>query len=293
LALARWLTQPDNPLTARVMVNRLWKHHFGTGIVRTTANFGTTGEEPTHPELLDWLAIEFQRQKWSIKSMHRLMVTSSVYRQSSRVTPQILRADPDGSLLSRMSLRRLEAEAVRDSLLTVAGELDFSQYGSGDPVTVRKDGLVTVERTERGWRRSIYALQRRTQTPTLLENFDFPQMGPNCLERSEAIVAPQALHLMNNAMVRELAERFAERVWNGGDPAMQVERVYAIALGRPPTAGERSLGVEMLVEFQQRWLSESKKTEASQATTAKLAAHRGLTSYCHAILNSAAFLYVD
>ncbi|MBT4867094.1 MAG: DUF1553 domain-containing protein [Planctomycetaceae bacterium] len=295
LALARWLTQPENPLTARVMVNRLWKHHFGAGIVRTTANFGTTGEEPTHPELLDWLAGEFGRQKWSIKSMHRLMVTSSTYRQSSRVTPQKIKSDPDGSLLSRMPLRRLEAEAVRDSLLSVAGELNFSQYGPGDPVTIRKDGLVTVQRTERGWRRSIYALQRRTQTPTLLENFDFPQMGPNCLERSEAIVAPQALHLMNNAMVRELAERFAERVWNGGGhgPALQVGRVYSTALGRPPTEDERDLGVEMMGEFQQRWLGESKKTGDAQATTAKEAARRALTSYCHAILNSAAFLYVD
>jgi mono/diheme cytochrome c family protein len=294
LALARWLTEPGHPLTARVMVNRLWKHHFGAGIVRTTANFGTTGEEPTHPELLDWLAGEFQRRDWSIKSMHRLMVTSSTYRQSSRVTPQGQQADPDGQLLSRMPLRRLEAEAVRDSLLSVAGELDFSQYGPGDPVTIRKDGLVTVERTERGWRRSIYALQRRTQTPTLLENFDFPQMGPNCLERSEAIVAPQALHLMNNAMVRELAERFAERVWNGGDHdrPLQVDRVYAIALGRSPTKGERSLGVEMLGEFQRRWLDESKKTDAAPAGI-KPAARRALTSYCHAILNSAAFLYVD
>ena len=295
LALARWLTKPGHPLTARVMVNRLWKHHFGAGIVRTTANFGTTGEEPTHPELLDWLASEFQRRDWSIKSMHRLMVTSSTYRQSSRVTPQGVKTDPDGWLLSRMPLRRLEAEAVRDSLLSVAGELNFSQYGPGDPVTIRKDGLVTVQRTERGWRRSIYALQRRTQTPTLLENFDFPQMGPNCLERSEAIVAPQALHLMNNAMVRELAERFAERVWNGDehDPALQVGRVYAIALGRPPTADERSLGIEMLAEFQRRWLGESKKTKAAQATTSELAARRALISYCHAILNSAAFLYVD
>jgi hypothetical protein len=295
LALARWLTEPGHPLTARVMVNRLWKHHFGAGIVRTTANFGTTGEEPTHPELLDWLAGEFQSRDWSIKSMHRLMVTSSTYRQSSRVTPQGQKADPDGWLLSRMPLRRLEAEAVRDSLLSVAGELSFSQYGPGDPVSIRKDGLVTVERTERGWRRSIYALQRRTQTPTLLENFDFPQMGPNCLERSEAIVAPQALHLMNNAMVRGLAERFAERVWNGGDhdPAQQVSRVYPIALGRLPTEVERSLGVEMLVEFQRRWLDESKKTDAAQAKTGEVAARRALTSYCHAILNSAAFLYVD
>jgi hypothetical protein len=295
LALARWLTQTDNPMTARVMVNRLWKHHFGAGIVRTTANFGTTGEEPTHPELLDWMAGEFQRQKWSIKAMHRLMVTSSTYRQSSLVTPQALKTDPDGSLLSRMPLHRLEAEAVRDSLLSVSGELDFAQYGPGDSVTVRKDGLVTVERTERGWRRSIYALQRRTQTPTLLENFDFPQMGPNCLERSEAIVAPQALHLMNNAMVRELAERFAERVWHGGDhdPALQVGRVYAIALGHPPTEAERSLGVELLAEFQRRWLDESHKTGAAQAATAEVAARRALTSYCHAILNSAAFLYID
>ena len=270
LALAQWLIRSDHPLTARVMVNRIWKEHFGTGIVKTLANFGKTGAPPTHPELLDWLAQEFIRQGWSIKSMHRLMMTSSAYRQSSNVTSTHENVDPENLLFSRMAMRRMEAEVLNDTMLLVAGRLDETRYGVPAPVQVRDDGLVMPIETERGWRRSIYVQQRRTNIPTILDSFDLPQMNPNCVERLDSTVATQALHLMNNTMVRRLADSFAERVKReaGSDPKQQIEKMYWIALSRPPGDEERKLSLEAL-------------------TTLPLA------KLCHTMLKSAALLYID
>ena len=212
LAFARWLTADEHPLTARIIVNRIWKYYFGRGIVGTLDNFGETGDRPTHPELLDWLAVELVRNGWRMKSIHRLILASTAYRQSSAVTRQQLQLDPENQLLSRMPLKRLDAESLRDSLLAVAGELDPRQFGPGDAVSSRADGLVTAVRGPRGWRRSIFLLQRRTQISTLLQNFDLPRMNPNCIQRPISNVAPQALHLLNNKLIRELSDRFAERV---------------------------------------------------------------------------------
>ncbi|HVC97157.1 MAG TPA: DUF1553 domain-containing protein, partial [Pirellulales bacterium] len=234
LAFARWLTRPEQPLTARVMVNRVWKHHFGAGIVRSLGNFGKTGTGPSHPELLDWLAIEFVRQGWSLKAMHRLMMTSNTYRQSSAVTEVHAKLDPDNRLWSRMPLARLDAEALRDSLLLVSSSLVVRPFGPPDPVQAHPDGLVTVGKQDTGgWRRSAYVAQYRKQIPTLLEAFDLPLMNPNCVERPTSIVAPQALHLLNDGTIRELSERFAERVRAeaGDDRRRQVERVYLVAGG--------------------------------------------------------------
>jgi hypothetical protein len=286
LAFARWLTRPDNPLTARVLVNRVWKGHFGAGIVRTPGNFGRIGTPPTHPELLDWLAGEFVRQGWSLKALHRLLMTSTTYRQSSALTAEQARFDPENALCSRMPLMRLSAEELYDTLLLVAGRLDETPFGPPDPVEVRGDGLVTPARTARGWRRSVYVTQQRKQLPTLLETFDLPQMNPSCLERRDSTVAPQALHLMNDGRVQELAGCFAERVAReaGADPARQVEWVYRSALGRPPTTEEKGIGTEALCRFTAEWVKHLAADEARR---------RALATYCHTILNSAAFLYVD
>ena len=291
LALARWLTKPDNPLTARVMVNRLWKHHFGRGIVSTLDNFGATGARPSHPQLLDRLAVEFVRSGWSIKALHRLMLTSSVYRQQSRLTSELAEADPENSLFSRMPLRRMEAEVVRDSLLAVSGQLDPTPFGPPDGVEVRGDGLVTSKKTGGGWRRSIYVLQRRTQIPTLLDSFDFPQMGPNCLERTVSIVAPQALHLLNDAQVHQWSRRFADRVGAevGEDRDAQIHRVHALAFGAAPTVAERSAALEMLDAVAKRWRGELGSTDDAN----REARRRALANYCHAVMNSAAFVYID
>jgi mono/diheme cytochrome c family protein len=291
LALARWLTQPDHPLTARVIVNRVWKHHFGVGIVATPGNFGKTGAPPTHPELLDWLAGEFVRGGWSIKSLHRLMVTSATYQQSSQVTPELAAVDPENKLLSRMPLRRVEAEILRDSLLFVAGQLDESQFGPPVDVDVQGDGLVTAKSTSRGGRRSVYVLHRRTKLPTILETFDSPQMGPNCLERGESIVAPQALHLLNNQTVHELAGHFADRILAeaGADSNQQIVRAHQLAFGPAPADDELQIARETLSQLTQEWRSALGQQPDAEAQAARCA----LQNYCHAILNSAAFVYVD
>ena len=212
---ARWLTRPDHPLTARVAVNRIWQHHFGSGIVKSLGNFGKVGTPPTHPELLDWLAREFVSRGWSFKALHRLMMTSSTYRQSSTVTDEQERLDPDNSLFSRQPLVRLDAESLYDTLLLVSGRLNESRGGPGDPVQVRADGLATPDGTDRGWRRMIYVRHLRKQIPTELESFDYPAMNPNCSERRNSTVVVQALHLMNSGMIQNLAEDFARRVSRG------------------------------------------------------------------------------
>ena len=292
LALARWLVAPDHPLTARVMVNRIWKEHFGVGIVKTLDNFGRTGTPPSHPDLLDWLAREFVRQGWSLKRLHRLMMTSSTYCQASVITPVHEARDPENRLLSRMPMRRMDAEVLRDTLLYVSASLDETRFGRPDQVDVRKDGLVTSKGTERGWRRSIYVQQRRKEIPTLLEVFDLPQMNPNCVERTNSTVASQALLLMNNRMIHELADAFADRVIAEGavDPLSQVKSVYLLALSRPPAEDEKAVSLDLLSQLTDEWASER---DAQEATHEETAARRALAAYCHTILNSAAFVYID
>ena len=288
LAFGRWLTADEHPLTARIIVNRIWKHYFGRGIVGTLDNFGETGDRPTHPELLDWLAVELVRNGWRLKSIHRLILTSSAYRQSSAVTDRQRQVDPENRLLGRMPLKRLDAESLRDSLLSVAGELDSRQFGPGDAVSARADGLVTAVRGPRGWRRSIFLLQRRTQISTLLQNFDLPRMNPNCVQRPISNVAPQALHLLNNKAIRELADRFAERVEKqvGDDARRQTARVYRIALGRTPGDEELAATVPVLEKLRREWAAELKNDQAA-------ARRRALGNLCHAVMNSAAFMYLD
>lgn len=300
LAFARWLTHPNQPLTARVIVNRVWKLHFGRGIVETLGNFGRNGARPTHPKLLDWLAREFVRQGWSFKQLHRLLLTSTTYRQSSLVDADTEKLDPDGRLYSRMPLRRMDAEEVRDSLLLIGGRLDERRFGPADPVKSRKDGLVMSEGTGRGWRRSIYIQQRRKEPLTLLESFDLPAMNPNCISRRNSNVSPQALFLMNNSRIIELAESFAQRVIRsvGDTPKDQVDAVYRSALSRPPTAVEKKMGIETLEELRHEWLTVVSSTGARADDTTETddplkPTERALADFCHTIVNSAAFLYID
>jgi hypothetical protein len=285
LAFARWLTEPDHPLTARVMVNRIWYHHFGTGLVKSLENFGVKGDRPSHPELLDWLAVEFVRHGWSIKQLHRSILNSRTYRQSSAVSDSAQNRDPQNRLLSRMSLRRMDAESLRDTLLFVSGQLETTPGGPPDPVFVDRDGLVSVTPSPDGrWRRSIYLQYRRTEIPSMMATFDYPEMGPNCLSRSVSTISPQSLMLMNNQHVRELAAAFADRVVELAQKRESerledhVQAVYEIALSRSPSSLESEIGVETLRELRAAWKD---KPQAA------------IESYCHTILNSAAFLYVD
>lgn len=292
LAFARWLIRPDHPLTARVEVNRLWKRHFGSGLVATLGNFGKAGSAPTHPELLDWLAREFVRQGWSRKAMHRLIMTSATYRQTSVLEPEQERRDPTNALYSRMPLARMDAEALYDTFLQVAGRLDETPFGPGDLVQVRQDGLVTPAGTARGWRRLVYVLQTRKQVPTHLENFDFPAMNPNCIERRDSTVAPQALYLMNNAMIDQLAAGFAQRVRReaGFDRASPIQRVYWIAFGRRPTREEEKTGMDAMRKLVDAW---SGHLPGSGQLDPEQRALKALATYCHAIMNSADFLFID
>jgi Protein of unknown function (DUF1549)/Protein of unknown function (DUF1553)/Planctomycete cytochrome C len=313
LAFAKWLTQAEHPLTARVLVNRVWKLHFGTGIVSTLGNFGKVGAPPSHPELLDWLAAEFVKKGWSIKKLHKFLMMSSVYRQSSqfRIANFGLRiekpstaalglasgllANPKSEIPNskwEMPLVRLDAEALYDTMLFVAGKLDETPFGPGDSVQRRADGLITPNSSAKGWRRLIYVTQTRKQIPTHLENFDFPQMNPNCLERRDSTVAPQALHLLNNGMVQQLAEHFAQRVKHevGTEPGKQIERAHLIALSRRPSVEEKKLGIEAIAKLTEKWEQHLAKIGKPDKEAAGL---KALTSYCHAILNSAAFMYVD
>jgi hypothetical protein len=220
------------------------------------------------------------------------MMTSSAYRQRSAVTPEREKLDPENALYSRTPLVRLDAEALYDTLLLTAGQLDETPFGPADTLQVRADGLTTPTATERGWRRLIYVKHLRKQLPTHLETFDYPQMNPNCVERRDSIVAPQALQLMNAGMVHDLAGHFAHRVLRnaGTDPAKQVELVYLIALSRPPSAEEKKIGAEALGKLMDEWA----KQRADSAEPDKDAAGlKALTTYCHAVMNSAGFLYVD
>ena len=295
LALARWLVQPNHPLTSRVMVNRVWQHHFGKGLVTTPGNLGRMGAKRSHPKLLDWLATEFVRQGWSLKALHKLIMTSTVYRQESWDEAKKEEKDPGNQLLSRYPLRRLDADAIRDMILKVAGRLDRTQYGSAVELEVRGDGEVIEKCGDQGCRRSIYILQRRSTPLTMLQAFDAPQLTPNCLKRAESTVSSQALQLWNSGMLRENARFFAGRVMDAvGEKQVekQVERLYLMALSRYPTQEERATAVEEITDLTRKWGDhfEKKVPEGPKAARARWEA---LAIFCHTILNSAEFIYVD
>jgi len=273
------------------MINRIWRFHFGAGLVRSLDNFGKLGTRPTHPELLDWLAREFIRRKWSIKEMHRLMMTSATYRQSSAIGQAVRKIDPYNKLLSHMPLRRMDAEELRDTLLHMAGELNLSKYGRPDAVDVKADGLVTSRQGRGGgYRRSIYVRMRRKEIPTILAAFDLPQMNPNCSERPSSTVAQQSLHLMNDKLVRALSGKFAQRVQaKTADPAGQVELIFVTAYGRKPTANEKTVTVDALLKLTDAWQRHFK----AKKQPAKKAHLKALQTICHTAMNSASLLYVD
>lgn len=305
LALAKWLTRRDNPLTARVMVNRIWLHHFGKGIVATPENFGHSGTPPTHPELLDWLAVDFMEHGWSIKRLHRMMMTSTAYRQSARRPAEgeasIARtADPENELLWRMNLRRVEAEVLRDAVLAISDKLDRTTCGPPVPVEMNPDGLVTV--SEKGptptskWRRSLYVKSLRGSHPlgqgfklSMFEIFDYPEIVINCTHRTNSTTPLQSLALVNSKFMLEQARFFAERVRNvsgeNAPSASLVETAFKLALGRQPSAGELQFCQEFLTAQTQVFAQEEK-------TTPEQAAQQALAGLCLMLLASNEFLYI-
>ena len=258
--LARWLTRSDHPLTARVIVNRLWQHHFGRGIVATPNDFGVKGARPTHPELLDWLATELVGNHWSLKHIHRLMVLSATYRQAQAAPHP---ADPDNKLLGRMPRRRLEAEAVRDSILAAAATINLRVGGPSVKVPLEPevydliftegepDGLwpVTPDAAQHR-RRSVYLFNKRNVRLPVLEAFDQPDTLNSCAVRPISTFAPQALILMNGPFAQEQGKALATQLANDsrGDTAKELDSLYRRTLGRIPTAAERTAAEEFLRE---------------------------------------------
>jgi hypothetical protein len=251
--LAEWLADPRNPLTARVMVNRIWQGHFGEGIVRTPSNFGLTGETPTHPELLDWLAAEFVARGWSIKAMHRIIMTSSAYRMSGEALPGHGEIDANNRLLSRFPMRRLDVEEIRDSLLALDGSLDFSMGG-----TLLKDYTQEKEFSEgrkslspeASKRRSVYLPLRRANLAGIYTLFDFGDATTSTEARTQTNVAPQALFMMNSAFVAERAQSVARYLLGSyTDDVRRIERAWFLALGRPPQPQETQQALEYLERF--------------------------------------------
>lgn len=256
-AFADWIASPENPLTARVMVNRIWQHHFGEGIVRTPSNFGKTGERPAQPELLDWLATEFVASGWSVKAMHRLILTSETYQMASNDIAANVQTDPENRLLWRMPRRRLSAESIRDSILAVAGNLDLSAGGPAmfpyiDPALFQSSSRRTwpgkPDTDPSTWRRSLYVFSKRSIPLPMLEVFDKPDSVISCARRNRSTIAPQALILMNNAFVIMEAEKLADRLRReaGDDAGAQVDRAFELALSRKPSPKERADSIEFL-----------------------------------------------
>ncbi|HEY0548900.1 MAG TPA: DUF1553 domain-containing protein, partial [Verrucomicrobiae bacterium] len=285
LTLADWIASANNPLTARVLVNRVWQEHFGQGLVATPNDFGLAGARPTHPELLDWLADEFMRSGWSVKSLHRLIVTSATYRQASAFKPA--QTDSNNQLLSHQNIRRLSAEQLRDSLLAVSGTLKLDHAG-GPPIwpdlppeilQANPAFLDDNETKTKGWYpsprtnqnvRSVFLIQKKTVRVPFMETFDLPENSVSCARRNVSIVAPQALSLLNSSLTIEAARALAERVQHeaGTSTTKQIERAFALALQRAPQPDERRACLALVQQ-------------------------RNLTELCRALLNVNEFVFID
>ena len=297
-AMAEWMTDVEHgagPLLARVIVNRVWQHHFGEGIVRTTSDFGVRADPPTHPELLDWLASELIDNGWRLKPLHRLILTSSVYRQSSAINAESASIDPENRLLWRMRPQRLEAEILRDAMLAAAGTLNLETYGEPFKPPIPKEANTArnlktpypddAEDSPATRRRSVYMFHKRLVPFPLLQAFDRPDLLQSCAERDNTTVAPQALALLNDEFVRQRAAEFADRLLQSQDEgnADLVRSAFLIALGREPTAPEQSACSEFLAS----------RTVARTARDADNARRQATADFCQTLFSLNEFLYVD
>ncbi|MCA9061863.1 MAG: PSD1 domain-containing protein [Planctomycetaceae bacterium] len=255
LALANWIASADNPLTSRVLVNRIWQWHFGTGLVATSSDFGHSGAVPSHPELLDWLAAEFVRSGWSIKSLHRLIMMSSTYAQSSRIDSTAQAVDADTRLLWRFPSRRLEAEAIRDGMLAVSGRLNLKMGGSGFDLFRSRGGLSGFPPIESfdddGRRRMIYAHKIRMEREIVFGAFDCPDAGQTTARRRQSTTPIQALNLFNSQFTIDEARAFADQVREmaGQAPSAQIVVAWNLALGRDPEADEQAAALQVSHQF--------------------------------------------
>src|SRR5262249_31807189 len=301
-ALAAWMTDREHgagALLARVMVNRLWQHHFGEGLVRTVNDFGTRGEPPTHPELLEWLADELVRGGWKLKPLQRLIMTSSVYLQDSAFDPAKAKVDPDNHLLWRRRAQRIEAEVLRDSMLAVSGTLNLAMFGPAAKAPIAPEAIQArnmtdpypkdLKDTAATRRRSVYLFHKRVVQYPLMQAFDGPDAQASCGRRINTTVAPQALALLNDRFVRMRAEDFARRLANaaGDDTAAQVRLAWQLALAREPSAREAAAAATFVHEQSRQ--RAAREPGPSAADSPPLA----LTDLCQAIFALNEFIYVD
>nr|MDH4372460.1 DUF1549 and DUF1553 domain-containing protein [Verrucomicrobiota bacterium] len=288
-ALADWIAAPDNPLTARVIVNRVFQHHFGRGLVRTPSDFGLQGSLPTHPELLDWLAGHFVQDGWSLKRLHRLILTSQSYQASATPTAEALKADPSNDLFSRFEMRRLTAEEIRDSVLWVGGSGNLRMYGPGMYVALPKEVLASQSVPGKGWgdspkveqaRRSIYIHVKRSLLSPVLLSFDLAETDRSTPVRFATTQPTQALGMLNGAFFNDQARTLADRIRAemGSQPREQVRRVLHRVTSRPPSDREISQGVALL---------QSLTSEEGLGATA------ALDAFCLLAFNLNEFLYLE
>jgi mono/diheme cytochrome c family protein len=288
LALASWIASPDNPATARVMVNRIWQHHFGRGIVRSPNNFGYLGDRPTHPELLDWLAADFVKNGWHLKALHRLIMTSSAYRMSSQANPALAR-DPANDLFWRFDMRRLSAEEIRDSIHALGGRLNSKMYGPSFFPDISAEVLAGQSAPGTGWgksspqeqaRRSVYIHVKRSLMTPILVDFDVADNDSSCAVRFTTTQPTQALAMLNGDFVHAQAQALAQRLRReaGNDPTAQVRLALRLALVHPPDPASVERGLNLLVALQKK---------------NGLTADAALDLYCLTVLNLNEFLYLD
>ncbi len=305
VSLAQWMVDVEHgagALAARVIVNRIWQHHFGRGLVTTPGDFGLRGEAPTHPELLDWLASEFVRYGWRLKAIHKPILMSSVYQQSIEYDPARAKLDPDNRLWWRCQPVRLDAEVLRDSILSVSGNLNRKLYGSAVKPRIHPDAVVyaadnydqwprDVKDGPATWRRSIYIFTKRSNLFPFLQTFDSPSALGSCTRRNLTTVAPQALALLNDEFVRDQAHHFAERIlWESpAEPAARVERIYALALGRKPSLNELANALRFLKKQAQQYQSDV----GPESTSLARSSVKALADFCQAIIAANEFITVD
>ena len=301
-ALAEWMTDLDGgagPLAARVMINRVWQHHFGEGLVRTVNDFGSRCDPPTHPELLEWLAKEFVKGGWKLKPIHRMIMTSSVYLQDTKFDAAKAKVDPDNRLLWRRRPQRLEAEVLRDSMLAVSGKLNTNMYGPSVKGPIAAEAIQArnmkdpypgdLKDSSSTRRRSVYMFHKRVVQSPLMQAFDGPDAQASCGRRENTTVAPQALALLNDGFVRTRAINFADRIGKeaGADSAAQARLAWRLALGREPSAGELESGIAFInAQLRERT---SRKPDDAKDSLQKLA----LADFCQTIFALNEFIYVD
>jgi hypothetical protein len=309
LALARRLTNPDYPLTARVIANRVWLHHFGRGLVATPMDFGTLGTPPTHPDLLDWLALELIDSGWSLKHLHRLILTSNAWQQQTACSSELEEADPENRWYGRAPLRRLDAEVLRDSILAVSGLLNETSFGP--PVSVMADlvgRIVVGQQNYQGetpgalidmkgeqFRRSIYIQARRSRPLSVLKTFDRPDMAPNCDMRRSSTASPQSLLMMNSDLVlqysRGLAVRLEQEAGAGLD--QQIEMLWELAYSREVEESERTIASQLVEQQTAEFAKLPQYQPQNNKPPERTATQEALALLCQMLLSSNEFLYVD